>query len=105
TPFEKHNITTHFLIAGSFKLFGFTEFSARLPFALIGSLIPLVVFLLTQLFTDNITGIAAALFATFSYFEITWSRQARGYVLIQLLILLTTLFYFKMLQDKKQKYS
>src|SRR5437868_6219981 len=41
---ERHNITTHALIALFFRLLGQKEWVARLPIAIIGSLLPLSVF-------------------------------------------------------------
>lgn len=96
---ESHNFTTHFLVALFFKLFGQNEWTARIPFVIIGSLIPLIIFLLTKYILDTQTGILASLFITFSYFEISWSRQARGYMLLQFLILMATYLYFKIVNN------
>src|SRR3989344_980495 len=101
--FEFHNIPTHFLVAAFFNLFGRQEWVARLPFVLIGSLVPIGVFILTKLLFNLPTAISAALLTTFSYFEITWSRQARGYVLQQLLVMLSFYLYFIWLSKNKNK--
>ena len=87
--FDAHNITTHFLIALSFKLFGVNEFSARLPIAVIGSLVPVVLFVVAYKIFGKSTAVSTLILAVFSYFEITWSRQARSYVILQVLILAT----------------
>jgi len=100
--FEPHNITTHFLVALFFKLFGQKEWIARLPFVIIGSLVPVVVFFLTKYLSDIKTALSAAILTTFSYLEILWSRQARGYVLQQLLILTAFYLYLKIINDRKK---
>ncbi len=100
--FEPHNITTHFLVAFFFKLFGQHEWSARLGFVIIGSFIPLAVFFLSRHIFTTKTAIVAALLTTFSYFEIVWSRQARGYILLQLLVLIVIFLYLK-LTEKQYK--
>lgn len=100
--FEHHNITTYFLIGSSFKIFGLTESAARIPSVFIGSLIPLIVFFLSRYIFGLTTAIGASLFTTFSYFQIAWSRQARGYVLLQAIILLTLFLYYKLTDEKKR---
>ncbi len=100
--FEHHNITTYFLIGSFFKLFGLKEGIARMPSVIIGSLIPLLVFILSRYFFNLPTAIGASLLTAFSYFEITWSRQARGYMLLQAITLLTLFLYLKITEDKNK---
>lgn len=101
--FEHHNIPTHFITAFLFQIFGTNEWIARLPSLIFGSLIPVIVFFLGRYFFNSKTGLSAALLTAFSYFQITWSRQARSYVLLQLIILITTFIYFKVLEEKSNK--
>jgi len=98
--FETHNITTHSLVALFFKIFGQHEWVARLPFVIVGSFVPLLVFYLAEKMFNKTTAVSASLLTTFSYFMIVWSRQARGYVLLQLLVLLTIFFYLKLLENR-----
>ena len=98
---EHYNITTHFLIATSYKIFGVNEFAARFPLVIVGSMVPLVVFFLTRHLTSLPTAISAGLLTTFSYFEITWSRQARGYIILQFLVLLSFFLYLKLISLNK----
>ncbi len=97
--FELNNILTHVLVAGSFRIFGESEYNARLPFAIIGSLIPVLMYLLSRrLFSSSKhvpAALAASLLGITSYFQITWSRQARGYVLLELIILCSMYMYIK----------
>lgn len=99
--FESHNLTTHFLVALFFKLLGQKEWIARLPFAIIGSFLPLAVFLLTKKISDFRTALSSMILAAFSFIEILWSRQARGYVLLQLLIILSFYFYLLIFSGKR----
>ena len=64
---EIHNIPTHFLVAGFFKIFGQKEWVARLPFVMIGSLVPLMVFLVARKLYNLPTAISATLLTTFSF--------------------------------------
>jgi len=100
--FEYHNIIPHILVATFFKLFGQQEWVARLPFVIIGSFVPLAVFFLARKIFNTVTAISASLLTTFSYLQITWSRQARGYVLQQLLILTVFYLYLKIVKSPKK---
>lgn len=100
--FEHHNITTYFLTGIFFKLFGLSEFVARLPHVIIGSIIPLLVFILAKKLFGFPVGLGAALLTTFSYFQITWSRQAREYMILQALILSVLIFYHKIVYQHKK---
>ncbi len=98
---EHHNIITHTLVALSFNLFGESEQTAKLPFFILGSLVPVLVFILTKKFTENnLTALSAGLLTALSYWQITWSLQARSYVLQQVIILLTLIIYFKLIKSK-----
>ena len=100
---EGHNITTYFLAAFFYKFFGSNEFSTRLPFVIIGSLIPVIVYLSTKKIFDKTTAACASILTTFSYFMITWSRQAREFALLQLLALLSIYLYFMLISSKKKR--
>lgn len=101
--FERQNITTYSLVAVAFKTLGKYEWSARLPFIIIGSLIPAVLFILSYNVFGFPTAVSASLFSAFSYYFITWSRQARGYVLIQLLSILAFYLYSRIrIREKPQ---
>lgn len=99
--FEFHNITPHLLAAAGFSVLGKSTFAARLPIALIGSLLPICVYTITQYLFNRRTAIAASLLSAFSYFEIVWSLQARGYIIQQMLTLLTIFVYYQLFQEKK----
>jgi len=100
--FEYHNISIHFLVALFFQIFGQKEWVARLPFVLIGSLVPVAAFIFSRFIFNLPTSIIASLLISFSYMEIVWSRQARGYVLQQLLVLVVFYLYFKIISLNKK---
>ncbi len=102
--FESHNITTHFLIALFFKIFGLHEFAARLPVALIGSLVPLTVYLVSHKLFGKASAYSAMILTACSYFEIAWSRQARSYAIVQFIILITIFLYFSFIEKKRGKW-
>ena len=92
-----------YLIALSFKIFGVSEFSARIVSVIFGTLtIPLVYLLGKEL--GKRTGLIATLIITFSVFDIVWAREARMYAQFQFFYLLTAyLFYIGLKRnDSKQ---
>lgn len=98
--FEAHNVTTHYLVALSFYFFGMNEFAARFPILIFGSLVPVLIYLLGKELQDKTVGIVAAIFAVFSYWQIAWSLQARGYEVQQFILLSLLLVYSKLFRDK-----
>lgn len=101
---EHYNLTTHFLMGIFFKFFGASPFTARLPIAIVGAFVPMVVFLLSlELLGNHAIAISAALLTTFSYLQITWSRQARGFMILELISLLTVFAFIKLLDKKSRR--
>lgn len=99
--FEYHNISSHFLVALFFNVFGQKEWVARLPFVIIGSFVPVLAFVLSRYIFSLPAAIISSILVSFAYIEIVWSRQARGYVLQQLLVLSAFYLYFKITSYKK----
>lgn len=95
----------NYITAGSMKLFGFDPYnpwSARLPAAIFGILSILTTFFVTKRITKNtLTALAASALIAFSYWEIAWSRQARGYTDMQFFIILAFGYFYTWLDTKK----
>lgn len=101
--FESNNSLTYALTAGSFVLFGQSESAARVPSVIFGSLVVIAVYLLGRKLHSTTAGILASLFTATSYFQIVWSVQARSYMLLQLLTLLTIWWSVKMVEKPDTK--
>ncbi len=82
-------------IALSFLIFGISEFSARLPSVIFGTLTIPLVYIMGTRFGNRKIGLIAALFITFSVIEIAWSRQARMYQQLQLFYLASLYFFYE----------
>lgn len=95
----------NYITAGMMELFGFDPYNpwqARLPAAIFGILSILATFFFTKRITKNtLAAIAASFFMAFSYWEIAWSRQARGYIDMQFFIILSFAFFYNWLEHKK----
>lgn len=100
---ERNNFLPHVLIAASFSTFGESERAARIPFVFIGTLLPFLLFIVTNKFYSKPAGISAGLMAAFSYLQITWSIQARGYILQQLISLLAIYLYFRIFSSGSER--
>jgi len=83
-----------YLIALSFKIFGTSEFSARIVSVIFGTLTIPLVYLLAEELENKRVGIIAALLITFSSFQILWSREARMYAQFQFFYLLTAYLFY-----------
>lgn len=100
---ENSYFITHYLTALSFLIFGINEFSARLPEIVFGSVLILVTYFFGKKFFNHpLIGLGAAGFITFSYIQIAWSRQARGYVILEVFYLLSLLNFYLFLEEKKK---
>ncbi len=99
TGYTANDYVLHFyLMAASFKIFGLTEFAARIPSVIFGALtIPLVYFL-GKKYADWRVGLVAAFLTAFSILEITYSRQARAYQELQFFSVLSIFVLFILLQ-------
>jgi 4-amino-4-deoxy-L-arabinose transferase-like glycosyltransferase len=101
---EYHNILPHLLVAGSFRWLGEGEFAARLPFMITGALVPVSLYALVQKSFGRYTAFLTGVLAATSYFLITWSRQARGYMLQELLAFVAFILYFQLTTQKKSSF-
>lgn len=100
---DRSYYVTHYLTGYLFKIFGVSEFAARLPEVIFGSLVILATYLLGKELFGKQVGFASSLFIAFSYIQIAWSRQARGYVILEFFFLLTLLFLYRFTKYIKTK--
>lgn len=96
----------HYLMAFSFAIFGFSDFSARLVSVLFGVLIIPVIYKLGKEIGGKNTGVLAAVLVTFSFWNIWQSRQARFYQQFQFFTILSIYFFYLgfIKEEKKYKY-
>lgn len=76
-------------------VFGDSEYIARVPSAVLGSLSIFAVYALGKLFYNKKTGLIAALIVATSVFHIRYAQEARGYTLMVCLMLVS---YYCLLQ-------
>ncbi len=95
SPYLRSWLTTSLPIATSFALLGESEFAARLPTVILGTLMIPVSYFLGSKLLNKPAGLLLALFITLDPFLIGWSREARMYTHLTLLYMLAILLFYR----------
>jgi 4-amino-4-deoxy-L-arabinose transferase-like glycosyltransferase len=91
-----------YITAAAFRLFGESNFSARVLFALMGLLnIPLLYILALRLTRERSTALMASVLTAFSVNYLLLMRQARYYAPAVFLVLIALIFYSRYLERRK----
>lgn len=85
------------------SVFGDSEFSARFPSVIFGSLSIIAIYGLGKLLFDRKTGLIAALILSTSVFHVWFAQEARAYTLLTLLTLLSFYYFLKILNSPHDK--
>lgn len=88
------------------KLFGLNEISVRFPSIILGSLLPLFIFLLIKEINPKAhkTAIISALITAFNPYNIHFSRGAWETNILTVELVLATYFFFKYIHQQKSKH-
>ena len=92
------------LIASSMGLLGVSEFSARLPSILFGTLTIPLAFFFAKRIADKRIALITAFLVTFSILEIAWSREARMYQQLQFFYILSLYSFNEFTQRRSNRY-
>jgi hypothetical protein len=92
-PYDRALLYTK-LVSNSFRIFGISEFSARLPSVVFSTLTIVLVFFAGKILFGTSTGVISALLFTFSPFAILYARECRMYSMFQFFYLFGTLAFF-----------
>jgi 4-amino-4-deoxy-L-arabinose transferase-like glycosyltransferase len=92
-----------YLVVLSFKLFGVSELSARIPSIIFGLFSVLLVFCIGQYFFGSLAGLIAALLVASLPFEIVQSRSCRMYSMYQFFFLLSFYTFYKGIEEVSRK--
>jgi len=90
-------------IIASFKLFGISEFSSRLPSAVFGILCVWLMYVIGKGWFNSRVGLLSALFLALSPFAIGWSRTARMYTLFQFLFFAAAYLLYRGFESEDDK--
>lgn len=94
SPYRRGWLTTTLPISVLFAVLGPSEFAARLPSALVGTLAIVVAYRLGAQYHPQV-GLLVALVAALDPFMLVWAREARMYVHLQLLYVLAVYLLFR----------
>lgn len=83
--------------------FGNTSFVFRVIPAIFGTLFIFIIFLVTRKLFNTRTALLSSFITAFSYYQITWSRQARWYTLMECFFWLAILFFVQAREAKEKK--
>lgn len=97
-----YQLALYYITAASFAIFGITEFAARLPSIIVGSLLIPVIFYITKKMIGLKGAIIAATLMTFSQIQLAWSTQLRPYIWMELFTLIVIYLCYRSLQVKKE---
>ena len=87
------------------KLFGINEASLKFPFILLGTFSVYVIYLIGKQWFSNVAALLSALVFAVIQFSIFYSQLARPYAPGLFFVLLSTLFWTKLVFDKQVKLS
>lgn len=85
------------------KLFGSSDFSLRFPSVLFGVISIYLIFLVGKALFDKKTALIGSLIMSVSMIQILYSQDARAYSFFVLLILLSSLFFIKLIKNYDSK--
>ncbi len=78
----------------------FSPWAGRLPFAIFGALLIFAVFYLAKtVFEDHRVALLSAFVTAFSYWEIAWSRQIRGYAACAFFLVLALIYIWRYMES------
>lgn len=80
-------------------IWGNSEFAVRSLSSIVGIVGVGVIYIVGHTLFDRRVALIAAFLSTFSAFQIYYSQEARGYILLMLLTALSFLFFFRMLRS------
>ena len=97
-------LPAHYLMSFGLVLFRDLEFGARFFPALAGTLLIPAFYLLNRLvFRSRVQAVTAMVLLAFLAYEVGWSRQARGYVVLQLFMVLAVASFYRFLDRPNAK--
>ncbi len=93
------------LLRTVFATIAYTSIAARLVSAIAGIISIWAIFLLGREIKDNKLGLIAAAITTLNYYTISFSQEARNYMLAFLLVALSFLYLIRLLKTLRLKHS
>ncbi len=90
----------YYITAFFFKIFGISEFSARLPSVIAGTLFIGIVYYITKKVVGRNEAYIASFLTAFSQMQLAWSTQLRPYIWLEIFTFLVMYLCYKSLRNK-----
>ena len=94
-----YQLILYYLTALSFFLFGISEFAARLPSVVVGTILIPIIFFVTKKMLSTKEALIAAFLMTFSQMQLAWSTQLRPYIWMELFTVITIYLAYRYLKN------
>ncbi len=105
TPGVSYQPLSMLLTAVGFKLFGISEWAARIPVVFFGALGIIFAYLVTKKLSDENGGLLAAFLYAFSQLNLANSTQAKPYTILETLFLVSIYLLIRISESKKKNLS
>lgn len=94
-----------YTVALSFRFLGVSEYSARLPSVVFGTLSIMLIFFVGKRFFGAAVGLIAAFLFAFVPLEIVWSRECRFYSMYQFFYILSVFAFYNGFENNKTSFG
>jgi len=94
-----YQIILYYITALSFKIFGISEFTGRLPSVLAGAGLVITGYFIAKKLFSLRTATIVAFLLTFSQIQLAWSTQLRPYIWLELFTLLISYFLYQYIKS------
>ena len=95
---DNNGIFLTVLVFLSYKLFGISDFSARIISVILGTLVIPATYFLGKILFNRFVGLMSAVLATISVYSVFWSRVSRNYACFELFYLLLIIVFWFMIE-------
>ena len=99
--YDNHPPLHFYLLHFWMKCFGTTEFATRCLSVIFGSFSTILMFLLGKEIFNKKVGLAAAFFTAISAFQIAYSQEVRGFILLMFLTTFSLILFWKAIHKNK----
>lgn len=96
-----YQIALYYLTAFMFALGGISEFAARVPSVIAGTLLIVVVYAVAKKITNTTTAYVASFLTAFSQIQLAWSTQFRPYIWLELCVVVVAYCAYKYISAQK----
>ncbi|QQG44105.1 MAG: glycosyltransferase family 39 protein [Candidatus Roizmanbacteria bacterium] len=95
-----YQLPLYYITALSFKIFGISEFAARIPSVIAGTFLIAIVFFITKKIISTKEAYIASFLIAFSQIQLAWSTQLRPYIWIEIFTFIVMFLCYRNITNK-----